>query len=381
MGRHEKQGTDRSGPGAAGGTADTWQVDLPVRGRDILVVGGGAPALGRITGLRAAGARITVVSIAPADAVTDLADRELLTLHRRELQETDLLGALLVVAATGDREVDDEIVEAAAVVGRLGIAGSAGTGTGPVERPHPGGRVVLVGGGPGDPGLITVAGLAAVVAADVVVVDRLAPLPVLQGVRPEAEIIDVSKIPGGRSTSQEEINRILVDRAKAGLVVARLKGGDNFVFGRGGEEWQACAAAGIPVQVIPGVSSSTAAAALAGIPITHRTLNQGYTVVTAHVPPGDPRSTLHWPALARTGTALVLMMGLRSLPDVTATLVAEGLPADTPAATVADAGLPSQQLVRGTVSTIAGLTAAAGLRPPAVTVIGSVAAFDPHQPD
>jgi uroporphyrin-III C-methyltransferase len=240
--------------------------------------------------------------------------------------------------------------------------------------------VVLVGGGPGDPGLITVAGLAAVRAADVVVTDRLAPLAVLADIKPGAEVIDVSKIPGGRTTPQEEINRLLIERATAGQLVVRLKGGDNFVFGRGGEEWQACAQAGVPVQIIPGVSSAIAAPALAGIPLTHRTANQGFTVITGHVRPGDIRSTIDYAALARAGTALVVMMGVGTLGAIAAELIRYGMDPDTPAATVADGSMPSQQVVRASLSTIDEATHAAGIRPPAVTVIGSVAAFDAEHP-
>jgi uroporphyrin-III C-methyltransferase len=238
--------------------------------------------------------------------------------------------------------------------------------------------VVLVGGGPGDPGLITVAGLAAVRSADVVVTDRLAPLAVLDQVRPDALVLDVAKIPRGPYTSQERINALLVEHAAAGARVVRLKGGDSFVFGRGGEEWQACAAAGIPVEVVPGVSSAIAAPALAGIPLTHRQLTQGFTVVSGHLPPGHPGSTLDWGALARAGTTLVVLMGVATLPAITAELVAQGLPADTPAVTVADAGLPSQRSVHATVAEIADRSAAEGVGAPAVTVIGAVAGFSPR---
>jgi uroporphyrin-III C-methyltransferase len=240
--------------------------------------------------------------------------------------------------------------------------------------------VILVGGGPGDPGLLTVAGLAAVRAADVIVHDRLAPLAVLDQVRPGARIVDVAKIPGGRTTPQHEINRLLVEHATAGHTVVRLKGGDNFVFGRGGEEWQACEEAGVRVRVIPGVSSALAVPALAGIPLTHRTANQGFTVITGHVPPGDPRSTLDYAALARSRTALVIMMGVANLGAIAATLIAEGMDPQTPAATVADGSLPGQRLVKAPLRRIAADTAAAGIRAPAISVIGSVAAFDPSVP-
>ena len=159
--------------------------------------------------------------------------------------------------------------------------------------------------------------------------------------------------------------------------MVRLKGGDSFVFGRGGEEWQACAAAGIPVTVLPGVSSATAAPALAGIPLTHRDLTQGFTVVSGHAPPGDPNGTLDWAALARTNTTLVILMGVATLPAITAELLRHGLPADTPALTVADAGLPGQFTVRATLADIAARSHAEGIKPPAVTVIGAVAGFRP----
>jgi uroporphyrin-III C-methyltransferase len=239
------------------------------------------------------------------------------------------------------------------------------------------GKVILVGGGPGDPGLLTVAGQAAVAAADVVVVDRLAPLAAVRHARPDAEIIDVAKIPRGAYTPQEQINDLLIEHARAGKLVVRLKGGDSFVFGRGGEEWQACAAAGTEVQVIPGVTSAVAGPALAGIPLTHRSLTQGFTVVSGHVPPGDPASTLDWQAIARTNTTLVIMMGVSALPQICAALQAGGLPPDTAAATVASAGLPDQRVVRGTLATIAADVADTGLRPPAITIVGAVAAFRP----
>ena len=236
--------------------------------------------------------------------------------------------------------------------------------------------MVLVGGGPGDPGLLTVAGLAAIRTADVIVVDRLAPLAALDQARPGVEIIDVAKIPRGEFTAQERINEILVEQARAGRTVVRLKGGDSFVFGRGGEEWQACAAAGLAVRVIPGVSSAIAAPALAGIPLTHRQLTQGFTVVSGHLPPGYSGSTINWAALAQSNTTLVIMMGMAALPQITAELIRSGLAPATPAATVADAGLASQQTVRGTVADIAQRTTAAGLQPPAITVIGAVAGLE-----
>ena len=238
------------------------------------------------------------------------------------------------------------------------------------------GSVVLVGGGPGDPGLITVAGLEAIKQADVILYDRLAPLECLEQAREDAEQINVGKIPRGEFTPQEQINAMLIKYAKAGKKVVRFKGGDNFVFGRGGEEWQACATEGIPVQVIPGVTSSIAAPALAGVPVTHRTLTQGFTVVSGHVPPNDPRSTLNWEALAKTKTTLVILMGIHYLEQICETLLASGLDPETPAAVIQEAGHDSQRSLRTTVGKLAAEVKAAGIEPPAVTVIGEVAGLD-----
>jgi uroporphyrin-III C-methyltransferase len=235
--------------------------------------------------------------------------------------------------------------------------------------------VTLVGGGPGDPEMLTLKGFQALADADVVVVDRLAPLAALDGLREGVEIIDVSKIPRGRFTPQDEINAVLIGRARQGLVVVRLKGGDSFVFGRGMEEVIACREAGIPVEVIPGVTSAVAAPELAGIPLTHRGVSQGFTVVSGHPAPGDPGSTLDWNALARGGTTLVVLMGVETLPLVVAALVDAGRDGDTPVACIMDGGLHSQRVVLTTLAAIVSSGPPPELRSPAVTVIGAVAAF------
>jgi uroporphyrin-III C-methyltransferase len=252
---------------------------------------------------------------------------------------------------------------------------NSGPDNGPDDGPGGVGRVTLVGGGPGDPGLLTLRGSQALADADVVVVDRLAPLAALDGLREGVEIVDVSKIPRGRFTPQEEINDLLVSRAREGRIVVRLKGGDPFVFGRGLEEVIACAEAGIVVDVIPGVSSATAVPALAGIPLTHRGVSQGFTVVSGHAAPDDPRSTLDWDALARSGTTLVVLMGVETLVPVVGALVAAGRDVNTPLACVMDGGLPSQSVVRSSLGTVVGSGPPAGLRSPAVIVIGAVAGF------
>lgn len=236
------------------------------------------------------------------------------------------------------------------------------------------GTVTLVGGGPGDAGLLTVAGHRALEQADVVLVDHLAPQDSLAACRPDCLVVPVGKLPRGEHVPQERINELLVEHALAGRRVVRLKGGDSFVFGRGGEEWQACAAAGVAVRVIPGVSSSIAAPELAGIPVTHRSLVQGFTVVSGHVAPGDERSSLDWAALAHARTTVVVLMGVLHLPEIADALLAAGMDPDTPAAVVASAGSPEQTEVRARLADIA--RRAAGVRPPAVTVIGDVAGLD-----
>ncbi len=238
------------------------------------------------------------------------------------------------------------------------------------------GRVTLVGGGPGVPGLLTVAGLDALRCADVVLYDHLAPLEALDEAPPFAERIDVGKLPWGQFTPQEETNRLLIENARAGRHVVRLKGGDSFVFGRGGEEVLACAEAGIPVAVIPGVTSAVAGPELAGIPVTHRGVSQGFTVVSAHVGPESPTSTLNWAALANTGTTLVVLMGVKTLPEVCAALLDGGLAPDTPAAIVENAGHSHGRVLRAPVAELPADARNAGIVSPAITVIGPVAALD-----
>jgi uroporphyrin-III C-methyltransferase / precorrin-2 dehydrogenase / sirohydrochlorin ferrochelatase len=233
--------------------------------------------------------------------------------------------------------------------------------------------VALVGAGPGDPELVTVRGRRLLAAADVVVVDRLAPGMLLDELRPSVEVVDASKIPYGPGAAQEEINRILVDRARAGKFVVRLKGGDPYVFGRGGEEVQACASAGVPVTVVPGVTSAIAAPAAAGIPVTHRGVAQEFTVVSGHVPPGHAESLVDWPALARLRGTICVLMGLKHLAAIVETLITHGRPADGPAAAVQEGTTSAQRVVRATLGTLVSEVAAADLRPPAIVVIGDVA--------
>ncbi|MFT8395376.1 uroporphyrinogen-III C-methyltransferase [Propionibacterium sp.] len=243
------------------------------------------------------------------------------------------------------------------------------------------GTVTLVGGGPGDPGLITVAGLQAIQQADVVLYDRLAPGEVLTEAREDAELIPVGKVPRGAYVPQEKINQLLVSHAQAGQKVVRLKGGDSFVFGRGGEEWQACAEAGVPVRVIPGVSASTSGPGLVGIPLTHRHLVQGFTVVSGHVSPSDARSEVPWRELARTQMTLVILMGVAHLREIAPELMTGGLAPDTPVAVVSNASLASQDSWRTTLGEAVAEMDAHHVVPPSLVVVGQLAGIDLAHPD
>ena len=231
------------------------------------------------------------------------------------------------------------------------------------------GTVYLVGAGPGDPGLITAKGLAILRSADVVVYDRLVAPSLVAAAPPAAERVFVGKRAHGSGAEQEDINALLVDRARRGLTVVRLKGGDPFVFGRGAEECEALQAAGVPFRVVPGVTSAIAVPAAAGIPVTHRRLASAFAVVTGHECEGV--SNLDWESLARVPT-LVVLMGLSALPEITARLLDHGADPDTPAAVIARGTLPEQRTVVGTLATLATRVAEEGLEPPATVVIGEV---------
>lgn len=347
---------------------------LPLAGKEVLVVGAGPGALSYIARLCDADAIINVVAETATDALHELIERGQLTLQQRPLAGADISDAWLVIAASGDPDMNKRVESLAADYRRLCIVETPAA----VSNPNRRGVVVLVGGGPGDEGLLTIRGMNEIQAADVIVVDRLAPLAALDQAAPGTEIIDVSKVPRGPSTPQEAINELLISHARKGKRVVRLKGGDNFVFGRGGEEWEACVSAGVEVQVVPGVSSSIAAPALAGIPVTHRTLTQGFTVVSGHVPPGDPRSTLDWAAVASTHTTIVILMGVANIGAIAQKLIDSGLPACTPSAAVSDGGKSTQVVVRAQLSDIAKRIGEIGLNSPAVIVVGAVAGFDPE---
>ena len=387
---------------------------LDLAGRRVLVVGGGAVGYRRARDLAAAGAVVTVVTTRTAPLAASVPGVDVVV---RPFVDDDVQGAWLVVAATDDPEVNAAVASAAdaagifcvradrasggsarvaAVLRRDPVTVTVNAGDDPrraaqlrdaiglamdagdlVSRPHRTagrGRVALVGGGPGDPGLITVRGRRLVAEADVIVVDRLAPRELLAGLPDEVEIIDCGKSAHRHNLSQDEINHVLVDRATKGLRVVRLKGGDPYVFGRGFEEVAVCSAAGLDVEVVPGVSSALAAPALAGIPLTHRGVAADFAVISGHLDPGLPRDGgLDWPALAVGPDTLVLLMAMERLGEITKKLVEHGRSPDTPAAVIHRAGTPAQRVVRDRLADIASSAERQGIGAPAVVVIGAVA--------
>ena len=234
------------------------------------------------------------------------------------------------------------------------------------------GKVWLVGGGPGDPDLLTVKALRLLQSADVVVHDRLTPQPVLDLAGPQARMIDVGKRKSRHTLPQDDINALLVALALEGLKVVRLKGGDPFVFGRGGEEMQACREAGVPVEVVPGVSAALAAAAGAGAPLTHRGMAQAVTFVTGHAASGQAPD-LDWNALASANHTVVVYMGLSSAPIITARLIEAGRAASTPVLAVENASRPDERRVLSTLGQLP--SALSGIDGPAILIIGEVAAL------
>jgi uroporphyrin-III C-methyltransferase/precorrin-2 dehydrogenase/sirohydrochlorin ferrochelatase len=390
-----------------------YPIGLRLAGRRVLVVGGGAVASRRVPALLEAEAEVRLVAPEITPALRALADSGRLDWVPRRFVPSDVDGCWLVHTAVDDRTAAVEVSEAAAerrvfcvraddrmaasawtpavtrhgpvtvavlgggdprraVAVRDGIRDRLADGSLDAGPSHPGPGVALVGAGPGDPELITVKGRRLLAAADVVVVDRLAPGLLLDELRPEVEVVDASKIPYGPGRAQEEINRILVSRAAEGRFVVRLKGGDPYVFGRGGEELLACVAAGVAVTVVSGVTSAVAVPAAAGIPVTHRGVAHEFVVVSGHLPPGHPASLVDWPALARLRGTLCVLMGLKSLPAIVEVLLAGGRPAQTPAAVIQEGTTGSQRVVRARLAELPDATAAAEIRPPAILVIGEV---------
>ncbi|MEU9831019.1 uroporphyrinogen-III C-methyltransferase [Streptosporangium sp. NPDC048047] len=391
-----------------------YLLGLRLSGRRVLVVGGGRVAQRRVPALLDAGALVTVISPEVTHALDDLIAAGRVIWEARPYEVGDLDGAWLVQACTDDRAVNAAVAaeaeakriwcvraddrEASAAwtpargrVDEIDVAVTAGGDPrraagirdavvtalrdGTIDarrgRTKPVG-VALVGGGPGDPSLITVRGRQLLAQADVVVADRLAPRALLDELPPDVELIDAAKVPYGRSMLQEEINGLLVEHAKQGRFVVRLKGGDPFVFGRGGEELLACAREGIPVIVVPGITSPVAVPAAAGVPVTHRGVSQEFHVVSVHVPPGDPRSTVDWPNLAGSNGTLVLMMAVERIGIIAETLIHEGRSPETPVMVVQDGTLPTQRALHATLSTVAERVTASGIRPPAIVIVGDV---------
>ena len=392
---------------------DPYLLGLRLEGRRVVVVGGGAVASRRIPALLDAGAEILLVSPKVAASLEDLAAAGRIRWEARGYQPGDCSGAWLVCACTDDPAVNsavaaaaehqrtwyvraDDAAASAAWTPATGRAGDVRLGvlsgdprhsaairdalladlqSGRVSarhgRRHPAG-VAIIGGGPGDPGLITVRGRQLLAEADVVLTDRLAPRSLLDELRDDVEIIDAGKIPYGRAMAQEHINAALVSHARAGRFVARLKGGDPFVFGRGAEEVLACLRAGIPVTVVPGVTSAVGVPASAWVPVTHRGVAQEFHVVSVHVAPGDERSTVNWELLGGSSGTLVLLMAVERIGAVTGELLRYGRSPDTPVSVIADGTLPTQRTINSTLEQVESRIAEEGIRPPAIVVVGNV---------
>ncbi|WP_131743443.1 uroporphyrinogen-III C-methyltransferase [Actinomadura roseirufa] len=391
-----------------------YLLGLRLGGRRVLVVGGGRVAQRRVPALLDAGADVVLVSPEVTASLEGLAEAGRFAWHRRPYRRGDCAGAWLVQAVTDDAKVNGDVV-AEAEAARIwavraddaesspawtpasGRAGETTVGVltggdprraagirdavldglreGTLESRHSRAKpvgVALVGGGPGDPALITVRGRQLLAMADVVVTDRLAPGALLDELADDVEVIDAAKIPYGRTVTQDRINDHLVEQARRGRFVVRLKGGDPFVFGRGGEEALHCARHGIPVTVVPGITSAVAVPSAAGIPVTHRGVAQEFHVVSAHVPPGHPESTVDWAALGRAGGTLVLLMAVERMALIAEALVRYGRSTDTPVAVIQDGTLPGQRTLTATLGTVAGAMAAGGVRPPAIVVVGDV---------
>lgn len=405
---------------------DLYPTSLRLLGREVLVVGGGAVAARRARGLLDAGAKVTVVAPEAGPDVVRLDEAGLVAWVRRGYETRDLDGAWFVQTATGlppvdarvaaeaeerriwcvnaaDHEASAAWTPAVARVDDVTVAVNAGgdprrakalkdaivlalrTGRLPLRRhrrpdpeaaPHDGarlaraGRVALVGGGPGDAGLITVRGRQLLAEADVVVADRLGPRGLLSELGDGVRVVEVGKAPGAHTATQDEINEILVREAKSGNAVVRLKGGDPYVLGRGGEEAQYCRERGVDVEVVPGVTSAVSVPAAAGIPVTHRGLATGFSVATGH----DELAELP----ARPDHTIVLLMGVRRLAESVVMLRARGLAPDTPVAIVERGWTPEQRVTIATLDRIVSRARAVGVANPAVIVVGDVVRVSPY---
>ncbi|RTL62883.1 MAG: uroporphyrinogen-III C-methyltransferase [Pseudonocardiaceae bacterium] len=395
-----------------------YLVGLDLAGRRVVVVGGGQVAQRRLPRLIASGAVIEVVSPQVTPAVEGMASAGEITWTERGWVDGDLDGAWYAVACTDDAAVNVAVGEEAErrrVFCVRADEGSAGSAVTPASGDHDGmtigvlaggvhrrsaavrtalvealqagvvddvaapvaAGVALVGGGPGDPELITVRGRRLLARADVVVADRLGPRDLLDDLAPHVEVIDASKIPYGRAMAQQKINELLIEHARAGKFVVRLKGGDPFVYGRGYEEVQACTAAGIPVTVVPGITSAFAAPAVAGVPVSHRGVAHEIVVVSGHVAPDHPQSLTDWAALGRMRGTVVLMMAVERIDRFADALMTHGRPADTPVAVIQDGTTRIQRSLRTTLRDVAADIRDQEISPPAIVVVGPVAGLSP----
>lgn len=399
-------------------TADetNYLVGLNLTDRRVVVFGGGTVAQRRLGLLVASGAAVHVISREVTPAVEGMATAGQITLELRPYQEGDLEGAWYAIASTDEPETNAAIVAEAerhrvfcvradnakhgtavtpasaeydgmsigilaggdhrrsAAVRTAVVEGlQSGVLADTAEPAAPG--VALVGGGPGDPDLITVRGRRLLARADVVVADRLAPPELLAELGPDVEVIDAAKIPYGRAMAQEAINAALIDNAKAGKFVVRLKGGDPYVFGRGYEELEACAAAGVPVTVVPGITSAISVPSAAGIPVTHRGVTHEFVVVSGHVAPDHPDSLVDWSALAKLRGTIVLLMAVERIDQFAAALIEGGRAASTPVTVIQEGTLRTQREVRADLATVAQRVKDEEIKPPAIIVIGPVAGF------
>jgi uroporphyrin-III C-methyltransferase/precorrin-2 dehydrogenase/sirohydrochlorin ferrochelatase len=399
---------------------------LDLAGRRVVVVGGGTVAQRRLPRLIAAGAAVELISPSVTPAVQGMVDAGELRWFARRYAPGDLEGAWYVLCCTANREVNAAV---SAEAGRLRIfcvradAGLEGSAVTPATGEHDGmligvlsggrprrsaavragvldalregrvddhagveaaepvrGGVALVGGGPGDPELITVRGRRLLARADVVIADRLAPRELLESLPPNVIVVDAAKIPYGRAASQDVINSTMIEHARAGRFVVRLKGGDPYLFGRGFEELLACAEAGVPVTVVPGITSAFAAPAVAGVPVTHRGVAHEVVVVSGHVAPGDPDSLTDWSALARLAGTIVILMGVERLAAFAEALGAGGRAPDTPVAVIQSATTRTERTLMSTLDKVAEDVATQGIRPPAVVVVGPVAVLGRPSP-
>ncbi|MFI5779925.1 uroporphyrinogen-III C-methyltransferase [Nocardia sp. NPDC051570] len=393
-----------------------YLVGLDLAGRRVVVVGGGTVAQRRLGLLISSGAQVHVISRAVTPAVEGMVTGGQITLELRDYADGDLDAAWYAMACTSEPDTNAAVVEEAtrrrifcvrADNARLGTAVTPATAryegltlgvlasgrhrrsaavrtallealqsgvvTEDADPMAPG--VALIGGGPGDPDLITVRGRRLLARANLVVADRLAPPELLAELSPEVEVIDAAKIPYGRAMAQEAINDALIAGAKAGKFVVRLKGGDPYVFGRGYEELEACVEAGVPVTVVPGVTSAISVPALAGVPVTHRGVTHEFVVVSGHVAPDHPDSLVDWPALARLRGTIVLLMAVERIEQFASALMGGGRPADTPVIVIQEGSLRTQRVVRADLATVADRVRAEAIRPPAIIVIGPTAAF------